>query len=181
MLKTLYISFDVSHSEFKQLKATAPSTIPNYLKQYAACFSSDLGLSKGFVHKVVLKSTVKPGQLKVRRPPIEFREKVSAERHKLKDAGTIERTDPSKRVSPIVVAWLKTGEIRLCVDLRQPNQVIVVDSHLLPHLEEVFSYHDAREKIVPTNVRSKLTPKHLTRPKAYQTRQSIIILCTLFR
>ncbi|CAM5079825.1 unnamed protein product [Natator depressus] len=33
----------------------------------------------------------------------------------------------------------KGGGIRLCVDLREPNKAIVIDSHPLPHIEEVFA------------------------------------------
>ena len=33
----------------------------------------------------------------------------------------------------------KTGGIRMCVDLREPNKAIVVDSHPLPHMDELLS------------------------------------------
>ncbi|CAM4522790.1 unnamed protein product [Lepidochelys kempii] len=33
----------------------------------------------------------------------------------------------------------KGGGIRLCVDLREPNEAIAIDSHPLPHIEEVFA------------------------------------------
>ncbi|CAM5075895.1 unnamed protein product, partial [Natator depressus] len=33
----------------------------------------------------------------------------------------------------------KGGGIHLCVDLREPNKAIVIDSHPLPHKEEVFA------------------------------------------
>lgn len=50
----------------------------------------------------------------------------------------IENIDASEWVSPIFVAWKKMGEIRLCVELRKPNQAIVIDSHHLPHPEEIL-------------------------------------------
>ena len=52
--------------------------------------------------------------------------------------GIIERVDSSARVFPVVVVKKKTGGIRLCVDLREPNRAVVTDSHPLPHIEEVF-------------------------------------------
>ncbi|CAM4586213.1 unnamed protein product [Lepidochelys olivacea] len=33
----------------------------------------------------------------------------------------------------------KGGGIRPCVDIREPNKAIVIDSHPLPHIEEVFA------------------------------------------
>ena len=46
--------------------------------------------------------------------------------------GIIERVDSSARVFPVVVVKKKTGGIRLCVDLREPNRAVVTDSHPLP-------------------------------------------------
>ena len=47
-----------------------------------------------------------------------MRNAVSAELQKLENEGVIERIDTSPWVSPVVVAWKKSGKIRLCVDLR---------------------------------------------------------------
>ena len=34
---------------------------------------------------------------------------------------------------------MKTGGIRMCFDLREPNKAIVVDGHPLPHMDELPS------------------------------------------
>lgn len=57
----------------------------------------------------------------------------------LLSAGVIERIDSSPWVSPIVVTRKKTRGIRMCVDLREPNKAIIIDSHPLPHMEELLS------------------------------------------
>ncbi|XP_064469689.1 uncharacterized protein LOC135384417 [Ornithodoros turicata] len=80
-----------------------------------------------------VKTSVIPVQQKLRRLPLEVRQKVSEELQKLEQADIIERVDASEWVSPIVVLWKRTGELRLCVDLRKPNEAIIVDSHPLPH------------------------------------------------
>ncbi|KAJ8337405.1 hypothetical protein SKAU_G00386250 [Synaphobranchus kaupii] len=38
-----------------------------------------------------------------------------------------------------MVVQKRTGGIRLCVDLREPNKAVVIDSHPLPPIEEVFT------------------------------------------
>ena len=64
---------------------------------------------------------------------------MSDELNKLLSSGVIERIDASPWVSPIVVTQKKTGGIRMCVDLREPNKAIVVDSHPLPHMDELLA------------------------------------------
>ena len=46
----------------------------------------------------------------------------------------IEPIKSSEWVSPIVVTM-----IRLSVDLREPNKVVVIDGYPLPHMEEMFA------------------------------------------
>lgn len=93
---------------------------------------------KDFVHRVKTQTTVTPVQHKLCHLPLTARDKVSHELRKLEVTGVIEKIDASEWVSPIVVASKKMGEIRLCVDLRKPNQAVVIDSHPLPHPEEIF-------------------------------------------
>ncbi len=61
------------------------------------------------------------------------------ELQKLVKQDVIEPVDVSEWVSPIVVTRKKDGGIRLCVDLREPNKAVVVDSFPLPHMEEMFA------------------------------------------
>ncbi|GAA6098722.1 ankyrin-3-like isoform X1 [Tachysurus ichikawai] len=98
-----------------------------------------LGIATGFTHKVKMRSDVPPVQQKLRRLPFAVRSAVSEELKRLEAEGFIERVDSSAWVSPLVVVKKKTGGIRLCVDLREPNRAVVIDSHPLPHIEEVFT------------------------------------------
>ncbi|KAL7856478.1 hypothetical protein SRHO_G00153770 [Serrasalmus rhombeus] len=68
-----------------------------------------------------------------------WRDSVSQELKRLEKEGIIEKVDSSEWVSPIVVIQKKSGGIRLCVDLREPSKAVVIDSHPLPHIEEVFT------------------------------------------
>ncbi len=58
---------------------------------------------------------------------------------RLESEGIIEKVDSSPWVSPLVAIQKKSGGIRLCVDLREPNKAVIIDSHPLPHIEEVFT------------------------------------------
>ncbi|KAI4890396.1 hypothetical protein NFI96_006743 [Prochilodus magdalenae] len=101
--------------------------------------SGTLGCAKGFVHKVKLSDSVAPVRQKLRLLPLSVRDAVSAELEHLLKEGIIERVDASPWVSPIVVTQKKNSGIRMCVDLREPNKAIVVDSYPLPHMDELLS------------------------------------------
>lgn len=64
---------------------------------------------------------------------------MSQELKRLIQQDVIKLTESSEWVSPVVVTKEKDGNIRLCVDLREPNKTIVVDSFPLPHMEEMFA------------------------------------------
>ncbi|CAM5099970.1 unnamed protein product [Natator depressus] len=98
-----------------------------------------LGCAYGFLHQVKMWNNVMPIRQTLRRLPFSVREAVSEELRKLVQKDIIEEVDSSEWVSPIVVTQKKSGGIRLCVDLREPNKAIVIDSHPLPHVEEVFA------------------------------------------
>ncbi|XP_064464258.1 uncharacterized protein K02A2.6-like [Ornithodoros turicata] len=138
LLQALDISLEIATRECHQVQAMNADTVPQYALKFPALFSSRLGMVKGFVLKIKVKPSVTPVQQKLRHLPIAIRHKVSTELQRLEEAGVIERIDASEWVSPVVVAWRKTGEIRLCVDLRRPKEAVVIDSHPLPHPEEIF-------------------------------------------
>ncbi|KAJ8336765.1 hypothetical protein SKAU_G00379850 [Synaphobranchus kaupii] len=76
---------------------------------------------------------------KLRRLPLSVRGAVSDELKRLLAAGVIEPIDASAWVSPIVVIQKKSGKIRMCVDLREPNKAVIIDAFPLPHMDELLS------------------------------------------
>ncbi|KAL1254359.1 hypothetical protein QQF64_016588 [Cirrhinus molitorella] len=94
--------------------------------QIAANFTEPLGLAAGFVHKVNVRPDVPPVQQKLRRLPFAVRDAVSQELKRLESEGIIEKVDSSPWVSPLVVIQKKSGGIRLCVDLREPNKAVII-------------------------------------------------------
>lgn len=103
------------------------------------------GIGKLKSHKVKLHidKSVKPVAICNRRTPFHLRDKVEKEIDNLLANDIIEKVDavPTPWVSPIVTPPKKNGdEIRLCVDMREPNKAITRERHLLPTTEELI--HD---------------------------------------
>ena len=77
-----------------------------------------------------------------RRIPFHLRTQVEIELKRLEDLDIIEKVDgPTDWVSPIVVApkpKSKNNEIRICVDMRQPNQAIKRTRHIIPTIDDMI-------------------------------------------
>ena len=116
-----------------------PASSPVMQLSKAEAQAPTVGCVEGLMHKVKVSQSAIPVRQKLRRLPFAVRSDVSDELNILLSAGVIERIDASPLVSPIIVTQKKTGGIRICVDLREPNKAIVVDSHPLPHMDELLS------------------------------------------
>lgn len=97
------------------------------------------GCARNFVHKVKLRPDAKPVRQNLRHLPLSVRDAVSEELKDLEKHGIIEKIDASEWVSPIVVTKKKTSGIRMCVDLREVNKTVIMDSHPLPLIEDILS------------------------------------------
>ncbi|PIK48057.1 hypothetical protein BSL78_15069 [Apostichopus japonicus] len=123
-----------------------PTNIPNPIignpiaSKFQDLFTDDLGVIKGFQHKIKLSADAKPVQQSLRRIPFAVRDMVTQELANLEAQGVIEKVHGATDwVSPIVVAWKKNGKIRICVDLRKLNENMVLEKHPLPHIEELLT------------------------------------------
>ena len=67
-----------------------------------------------------------------------YKERVKDEFERMKDAGIIEVVEESEWISPMVVQDKKTGEIRICVNLRKLNDACMHDPFLTPFTDEVL-------------------------------------------
>nr|XP_054761486.1 uncharacterized protein K02A2.6-like [Lytechinus pictus] len=118
--------------------AEASSACTSVEKEFQELFSPGLGFAKNYQHRIKVKPDYPPVQQKLRRLPLAVKDRVSQELKRLEEAGVIEKIDASEWVSPIVVSTKTSGEIRLCVDLREVNKAIVVDRFPLPDIAELF-------------------------------------------
>jgi hypothetical protein len=67
-----------------------------------------------------------------------YKEKVKIELHGMLEARIIEPVEELEWISPMVVQDKKTGEIRICVDLRKLNDVCLHDPFPTPFTDEVL-------------------------------------------
>lgn len=104
----------------------------------SSCFTEPLGVAAGFVDKVNVHSDVLPVQQKLDRLPFTGHDALSQELMRLESEGITEKVNSSPWVPLLVVIQKKSGRIQLCIDLRELNKSVLIDSHPLPHIEEVF-------------------------------------------
>jgi len=102
------------------------------------CLFEGIGYAKQFTHRIKTRQGAVPKQQKLRRLPLTVRDKVKFQLVDLERQGIIERIESSEWVSPIVVATRKSGDIRVCVDLREVNKAIITDSFPLPHFKDLL-------------------------------------------
>lgn len=111
------------------------------LEEYQDLFNG-IGKLKNKTVKLHINKAVKPVALRHRRIPFHLCDKVEAEIKRLVDADIIEKVEdqPTPWISPIVTPPKKEGqEIRLCVDMREPNKAIVRERHVMPTFDEIVN------------------------------------------
>jgi len=106
------------------IKVNNVTTHSNVIEQYPTVFQG-IGKLKDCEVKLHIDKSVPPVAQSARRIPFHLRKKVSAELKKLEQEGIIEKVEgPTPWVSPLVVIPKKNRDVRLCVDMRMPNQAI---------------------------------------------------------
>ena len=105
-----------------------------------------VGCYKDFKLKLHIDKSIVPVQQPFRRIPFNTREKVSREVKRLLSHDILERVNgPTTWVNPVVPVSKKTGDVRLCLDMRRANEAIVRERHVIPKIEEVVTeLHGAR-------------------------------------
>ena len=111
------------------------------VKQYAHVFEG-VGKLKGYKVKLHIDNDVKPTAQKHRRIPFHRRKAVETELNRQIDNDIIEpATGPTPWVSQIVTVPKKDpNAIRICADMRLPNQAILRERHVTPTNDELI--HD---------------------------------------
>lgn len=94
---------------------------------------------RGFTVEIPIDKDVQPVQQPYRRPPIAMEEEIGKKLRALLERDIIERVaEPSPWVSPMVPVAKDSGEIRLCIDMRQANKAVLRETHPLPIVEELL-------------------------------------------
>jgi len=88
--------------------------------------------------RIPLKLDAKPVKQRPYRLNLKYKEKVKVELDRMLEAGIIEPVKESEWISPMVVQENKTGEIRICIDLRNLNDAFLHDPFPTPFTDEVL-------------------------------------------
>ena len=93
---------------------------------------------KNFEVKLHIDESVTPVAQPARRIPFHLRKKVSQELERLEQEGIIEKVEgPTPWISPLVAIPKKNGDVRLCVDMRLPNEAIQRERHPTPTIDDL--------------------------------------------
>jgi hypothetical protein len=120
--------------------ASVSSSSEILCNKYSDVFKG-IGKLKDVKVKIHVDENVKPVIQPHRRIPFHIRKQVEAELDRLEKLDIIEKVDgPTPWVSPIVAAPKpkNPNEIRLCVDMRESNKVILRSRHITPTLDDMI-------------------------------------------
>ena len=129
------------HKETTEKKTNLPSStdgnIQRLLNRYQNVFEGE-GKLKDQRVKLHIKDDVNPIVQPQRRIPYHMRKAVSKELKKLTEQDIIEKVvdQPTPWVSPIVCIPKKDGGTRICVDMREANNAIKRERHIMPTLND---------------------------------------------
>ena len=118
--------------------STGKESLDDLLNKYHKIFEGD-GLLKNYNHKLYIDKNVAPVAQRLRRYPLNLRNKINEELEKLLSKDFIEPVDkPSEWISNLVITPKKDGSVRLCLDARMPNKAIKRKTYPIPTLESVI-------------------------------------------
>ena len=139
------IELDLIHVKVNTVTALNSKEIPTRLtpliQEYSDVFTG-IGKLKNFKVHLHIDPSVKPVVQPTRRIPFAIRNRVEVELKHLEDSDIIEpTTGPTPWVSPIVVFPKpnQPDKIRLCVDMRMPNQAIQREHHPQPVIDDLIT------------------------------------------
>jgi len=113
-------------------------TLDDIQKQYLSVCKG-IGKLKNYQAKNYLDSNVKPVAQHARRIPFAMREKLEKKIKELLQNDIIEPVDgPTPWISPLVIIPKESGDIRICVDMRQAHTAVIRERHPIPTVDEVL-------------------------------------------
>ena len=120
--------------------STKDAAVDNILDKHKSVFNG-LGKLRGTTVKLDIdKTNITPKAQPQRRIPYHIREKVKTALQQLKKEDVIERVPEDEAtpwVQPIVAVPKKDGNVRICVDMRLPNEAIKRVRHPIPTEKDI--------------------------------------------
>jgi hypothetical protein len=124
--------------------------ITEFLHEYQDLFPTkftDMKSIKGPMGE--MKIPLKPNANPIKQRPYilnpKYKEKVKIELERMLEEGIIEPVEESEWISPMVVQEKKTGETRICVDLKNMNDAYFHDSFPTPFTDKVLDNVEGQE------------------------------------
>ena len=120
-------------------QAHSNTLVEDYVKRYPELFNW-VGKMHDFKVDLHIDQSVSPVTQPHRRIPFHTRKKLEAELDVLERNDIIEKVEgPTPLVSPIVIAPKPKNpeEVRLCVDMRQPNGAITREQHITLTIDDI--------------------------------------------
>ena len=120
--------------------ADSDKNTPESLKEEFKSLFGGIGKVQNKEVKLHIDPDVTPRQQPHRRIPFHIREDVEKELERLERLDIIEKVEwATPWVSPIVIVPKKSGEVRICVDMRGPNKAIKREKHLMPTIDDLIA------------------------------------------
>ena len=96
-----------------------------------------LGKLKIYQLKLNINDSVTPVAQPIRRIPFSRREKVVQKLKELENLDVIEKVNgPTQWVNPLVAVEKPSGDVRVCLDMREANKAIIRERQPIPTVEE---------------------------------------------
>lgn len=129
---------DLGIVDVKVNQIQTQQTTDELTKQFPHLFKG-IGKLKDTKLHLHIDDSVPPVAQPARRVPFHIQKQVSEELEQLEHQGIIEKVDGATPwVSPLVVTPKKNGSVRLCVDMRRPNEAIRRERHPSPTLDDLI-------------------------------------------
>ena len=102
-------------------------------------FFQGLGKVTDFEHKITIDPEVKPVSPHLRGIPVSQIEAVNNELDRMLEQDIIEEvTEASPWVSNLLIVPKKSGDLRVCCNLREVNKAVIRERHVLPKVEDTL-------------------------------------------
>ena len=106
--------------------------------RYSGIFNG-IGKLKGVEVKLHINQSVPHVAQRARQTPYHMRKKVAKELDQLEKQGIIEKVDsPMPWVFPLVITPKKSGDVRICIDMRMANRAIKRERHPTPTIDDLI-------------------------------------------
>ena len=134
-LEVLKLGPQVNSREVSTDGAKGESSI---FEKFPGCCEG-IGKLKDFQLRIPIDPEVQPIAQPIRRVPYHLRNKLSDKLDELVELDIIEKVSgPSSWVSPVVVVPKPSGDIRLCLDMRQANMAVKRELYPIPTIDVVL-------------------------------------------